>query len=325
MENYNILIYGGGNCELGGQMGACFEEIEHMGECQNVKVFGRAHVFNQTCLNMYGRFDEIKKYIDLGGSSGQGGIYEYFYDGSQTIKTCEMKIQPITKESFEDFLVMGKERLGKEELILVLMGQGTPKGMFMDFALEEPSVLGYEEIFKCIEEVLYPEVSQIHLVIDVANWHYIQLLQVLSRYQFFKSIYIYKRPEVQSFFPIGKFIQYVEHFGLYYALKQKELSGYWVNLSDAGAFEGMKLIWQKCKKQRSISHKLQEVYRQFVEEIHSEVIGQTAFQRLLEIEENNVFNEIQDYFSLQYDIIVDEKNLNEWLESLKICTDYHKL
>ena len=148
MGNINILMYGGGNCEIGGQLGEAFEKIDYIADGKNVRVFGRAHVFNKSCLNIYGRFEEIKKYIGLGNNSGQGGIYEYFYNGNQTIKMCEMKIQPVTNESFEAFLAMGNERLESEEIVLILMGQGNLKGMFMDFALEAPGVLGYEHTFE---------------------------------------------------------------------------------------------------------------------------------------------------------------------------------
>lgn len=325
MGNINILMYGGGNCEIGGQLGEAFETIDHIASGKNVKVFGRAHVFNKSCLNIYGRFEEIKQYIDLGNNSGQGGIYEYFYNGNQTIKMCEMKIQPVTDESFEEFLTMGKERLGSGEVVLILMGQGNLKGMFMDFALEEPNVLEYEKIFKYIRDVLYPNFSRIHLVIDMACWHYIRLPLLLLKYPFFKSVFIYKRPQAYKLFPIATFIQGLEQLEVYGSLRQKEISGYWIDLSSQKAFEKVYMLWQAYKKQKIDVSMLVKYYTQVVIAIHGSCIGEKAFEKLSQIDGKEGFNEVEDYFRLEYGIIVDEQNLNEWLESLKICTDYHKL
>lgn len=325
MGNINILMYGGGNCEIGGQLGEAFEKIDHIADGKNVRVFGRAHVFNKSCLNIYGRFEEIKKYIGLGNNSGQGGIYEYFYNGNQTIKMCEMKIQPVTNESFEAFLAMGNERLESEEIVLILMGQGNLKGMFMDFALEAPGVLGYEKIFKCIGEVLYPRVPRIHLVIDMACWHYMQLPLLLLRYPFFKSVFIYKRPQTYDLFPIEIFIQGLESLGVYGSLRQKEISGYWIDLSSRKAFEQVYMLWRAYKKKKIEVSILVQYYAQIVMAIHTGNIGERAFKELSQLDGREVFNEVEDYFRLEYGIIVDEQNLNEWLESLKICTDYHKL
>lgn len=325
MGGYNILIYGSGNCEVGGKLSEAFEALEHIEAGKAVKVFGRAHIFNQSCLNMYGRFDEIKSCIDLAGKSGQGGIYEYFYDGNQTIKTCEMKIQPVTIESFSQFLSIGKERMAGSEIILVLMGQGSLRGMFMDFASEVPGALNYEELFNCIEENLGPEVSRVHLIIDMLEWHYINLPLLLSRHSIFKSVFIYKRPQIGELFPVERFVQDVERLGTYNALRQKDIAGYNINLSSARAFEKLEKLWEAYQNKALADEMLIQQYKKLVQEIHAEPIGEKDLKKLSAIGVNDSLKGIKDYFKRQYGIIVDEQNLNEWLEGLKICTDYHKL
>lgn len=325
MGEYNILIYGSGNCEIGKKLSETFEALEHMEADKSVKVFGKAHIFNQSCLNMYRRFEEIKSYIDLTGNSGQGGIYEYFYNGSQTIKTCEMKIQPITIESFYQFLSIGKERMGADELILVLMGQGNECGMFMDFASEVPGVLSYEEIFRCIGENFGDGSSRVHLIIDIPQWHYINLPLLVSRYSIFKSVFIYKRPQVSELFPIGRFVQDVERLGVYNTLRQKNIAGYSINLSSARAFEKLAKLWEAYENKALEGEVLIQHYKRLVKEVHVGPINENDFKKLTTIGVNDSLKGIEDYFKRQYGIIVDEQNLNEWLEGLKICTDYHKL
>lgn len=324
MSNQNILIYGAGNCEIAGALDFELNQITRINN-PNIKIFARGYLFNNSCMAMYRRFKDLKESIK---EISQGGVHEYFYNGIDTIKTCELNMQAASEETFEVFLKEGLQKFENEEVILMLIGQGNMQGMFLDFSQSPPTYMPYEHVFTVINKCLRKKVKKLSVIIDVSNWHNIYMPLCIAKQSFIDTIFIYEREDCLSIFPICKWIENVFEENCHWAeVTYQNHSGYnidshpvwwslcknkwddYVNFPSAQSWRAFNSVYQKLV-----------IYKGFSKRVYDRGLRK---QRLT-YHNQLAIKDIQEYFNAEYLSEIYEEEVEKWLNELKICTDYYK-
>lgn len=325
MKGYNILVFGAGNCEIASYLERQLNQLELLNRPE-IKLFARGHLFDKSCLALYGRLEEIKSQIDIKQTS-IGGVCTYHYEEGHMIKSHEMQLTPVTRESFEEFLHTGRVKIDEEEVILVLIGQGNLGGMFLDFAELPMGQISYEEIIKSIHDTLQGCVKKLHVIVDVSNWDDITLPAIFSQCSFLESLFIFERNKGIGLFPINEWINYaLNGYGKWQELTAQFFEGY--------SIKPHALSWDLCERkwQEYISDPTDKTREDF-EKIYNELVDHHGhFHRLsgknleylVEVVEGEVAS-AKNYFKEEYNIEISDGEMEEWVEGLKVCTDYYKL
>ncbi len=324
MSSHSILIYGAANCEIAGALDFELNRITQINQ-PDVKIFARGYLFNNSCMSMYRRFKGLKDNVQ---EVTQGGMHEYFYNGAETIKTCELKMSTSSEKALEDFLNEGVQRLMDDEIILILIGQGNLDGMFMDFLQNPAFYMPYENIFKIINQCFKGKIKKLHLIIDVSNWHNVYMPLCLTRAHFIDTIFIYERSRPLSIFPICNWIEGVFDRECHWALlTYMNWGGYKV--------DSHPLWWGLCKNKwdeyvqfpsaRSFEA-FYTVYKKVVlhKGIHKNIYSKELRKRGIAHCTYMTAKEIKDYFDTEYFSSRYGDEVDKWLNELKICTDYYK-
>lgn len=329
MSGHSILIYGGGNCEMASSLDDCLSQIEQIND-KNLKVFARGYLFDNSCLAMYGRFEAIKDRMKANPKQASpGGVHEYFYDGNQIVKTCELKMQPVSKTNLEAFLRRGIEKMQDTEMILILIGQGDLESMFLDFSSTPPTALSYKEVFESIDDVLKDKIKKLHLIMDFSNWHDVYLPKILAQYTYIDTIFIYERKDALEVFPLAVWANTVfNKEGHWSEITMISLAGYKIDPHP--------IWWQLCEKRweeyvvfpsSNTWEAFYSVYKKLV--IHNgkskRLYSSTLRKKSSEYAGKDTISFVQEYLKREYGSDIEEKEIEKWLESLKICTDYYKL
>ncbi|MDF2614771.1 MAG: hypothetical protein K0S71_2557 [Clostridia bacterium] len=324
MSSHSILIYGAGNCEIAGALDFELNQITQISR-PNIKIFARGYLFNNSCIAMYRRFKDLKTKIR---EIGQGGVHEYFYNGEETIKTCELKMQAATEETFEDFLKTGIQKIKDSEIILILIGQGNLQGMFLDFSQNPPTYMPYETIFSIIEKCSKEKVKKLSLIIDVSNWHGIYMPLCIAEYSFIDAVFVYDRESYLNIFPIYRWTEqtfrgqshwleetYLSHQGckidthpVWWRLCKNKWDEY-AAFPSAKSWIEFNSIYKKLVIYKGVSKR---AYNQVLRNKQADGCNQLAIK------------DIQEYFNAEYLSNVYEDEVEKWLSELKICTDYYK-
>ncbi|WP_070000461.1 hypothetical protein [Cellulosilyticum sp. I15G10I2] len=324
MGNHSILIYGAGNCEIAGALEYELNQITQINK-PNIKIFARGYFFNNSCIAMYRRFKQIKEYVK---EISRGGVHEYFYNGDETIKTCELKVNSTSEITFEKFLKDGIEKLQADEVILILIGQGNYGGMFMDFSKSPPIYIPYEKVFSIIEHCVKGKVKRLSIILDVSQWHNIYMPLYIAQYSFIDTVFVYERDAYLSIFPVYKWID-----------KALEGQEHWI-ASTTALFNGYHIDshpiwWELC------SHKWEEYVRfpsgksfEAFYSIYKKVVihkGNSMRIYSKELRDQGIayhnqlsLKDTKAYFSREYLCDIEQNDVEKWLNALKICADYYK-
>ena len=324
MMNQSILIYGAGNCEIAGALEYELNQITQIKE-PDIKILAKGYLFNNSCMAMYRRFKNIKDHVK---EVARGGVQEYFYEGHETVKTCELKMSPVSEKVFEDFLKMGFEKFSEDDIILILIGQGHFEGLFLDFSQSPISYISYERIFSIIEETAKGKVKKLSLILDISHWHNVYMPLHLSKYHLIDGAFIYERESALKIFPICTWI--------HQALSKES---HWLEAT-CGIMKGYKIDphaiwWDLCVKKweeyvKFPSGKSFEAFYNIYKKI---VIYQGDSQRIYSkvLRERGIrctspmtLKDIQKYFEVEYVFESQKDEIEKWLSELKICTDYYK-
>lgn len=274
---------------------------------------------------MYRRFKDLRERIK---EINQGGVHEYFYNGIDTIKTCELRIQAASLETFEDFLNVGCEKLSSDEVILILIGQGNRQGILLDFSQNPPMYMPYEQAFAIINKCLKGRIKKLSVVMDVSNWHNVYMPLYLSDQNFIETIFVYERESALSIFPVKKWIENVFeekcHWG---EATYKYYSGYHIDPHPVW-WSLCKSKWEEYVKFPSIKSwsEFHNIYQKLVrcKEDSNRVYSKSLRKKRGTYYNQLAVREIQDYFNEEYLSEVYAEEVEKWLNELKICTDYYK-
>ncbi len=324
MSNHSILIYGTGNCEIAGALEVELNQITQINK-PNLKIFARGHLFNNSCIAMYRRFKEIKEHVK---EVSRGGIHEYFYNGEETIKTCELKISTVSEKSFEDFLKSGIEKLQSDEIILILIGQGNFEGMFLDFSERPPTYMCYERIFMIIEKCVKEKVKKLSLIIDVSQWHNIYMPLCIAKYSFINTIFVYERDCYLSIFPICKWLDEVLKTDCHWTHSTyKLLNGcqidphpIWWGLCSSKWEEYVRFPSGKSFQEFYTIYKKITIHKGTSKRIYSKDLRNKG----ISYDSQLTVKDIKEYFNVEYLQDISQHEIEKWLNELKICADYYK-
>lgn len=329
MAPCNLLVYGSGNCELAALLEAELSRMMQI-ESPELKIFARGYILENSCLAMYKRFAPLKEQL---GQVKKGGLYEYFYDGTEKIERQELMLESSAhKDIFEECLQIGIKRMKAEAITLVLIGQSNESGLFWDFAQQQPCKLTYNEL----DEVLYRLGKRNHIhfdvIMDIPIWHGVEIPYTLVRNPYIKSLFMYERQRVVDIFPVTYWIHrtcleqkpYLEilykYFSGYYVRMDQELWHVCMNNWKAYWHVPNHMTW----KQFYQSYKDVVIYTNPEHKEH-EVKIYFKQQYIPEQTEDISEEELQNYLVEMYYTTFDDKNIKLWLTDFKTCVDYYKL
>ena len=329
MAACNLLVYGSGNCELAAVIEAEVSRLLQV-ESEEVKIFARGYILENSCLALYKRFTPLKEQL---GQVKKGGLYEYFYDGAEKVERQELRMESSAhKEALEECVQIGIKRMRAEVITLVLIGESNETGLFWDFTEERPSKLTY----KALDEVLYKLGKRNHIkfdvIMDIPIWHGIEVPHALAKNPYIKSLFMYERQTPLHIFPVACWIQrtYLEQKN-YLEVLYKYFTGYYVTLDQEK--------WKECMDswRRYWDSPDHIMWRQFYENYKAVVLytnpeKPTQYAKLYfrqqyipEQRETISEQELQDYLVEMYHTTFDDKNIKLWLTDFKTCVDYYKL
>ena len=329
MSGHGLLIYGAGNCEIAGALENELDKITELDQ-SNLMVFARGYLFNSSCMAMYRRFKDIKEKMKEISPISQGGIHEYYYNGMDAVKTCELKIQSASKETFEDFLNTGFEKLGCEEVILILLGQGNRQGMFLDFSQSPPTYMPYEEVFETLSACIDDKVKRLSLIVDVSSWHNIDMPLALSKHSIIDSLFVYERDSFLNIFPVCRWAKEVFKTEECHWTKTtcQKYKGYFVDPHPVW-WEWCKEKWEEYSKYPSAKSWV-EFNRLFQKVVIYKGFANSSVEHLSLTKKKAVrrnqlaVKDIKEYFNEEYLSEIYEEDVERWLSELKICTDFYK-
>ncbi|MEG0579904.1 MAG: hypothetical protein RR490_08310, partial [Niameybacter sp.] len=321
MAECNVLVYGSGNCEIAALIEEEIDLLKKL-EYSDVKIFARGYILENSCLAMYKRLSYLKDEI---GQVKRGGLYEYFYDGENKVERHEMVLRKSSdKESFEEGLQVGIKRLGAEEIVLVLVGQSTVSGMFLDFVMDEPSKLKYEDLTQVLYRLGKRNGVRFHVVMDIPSWHGVEFPYMCIKHPYIETLFIYEKRKPFQLLPIAKWLERAKVENIYYLdALYKYYPGYKISMNQ--------IIWKKCKGCWKDYWKCDtyESWRMFYSVYKEAVVysGNRELEHKMKInfETESIpkqtreitVQEIQEYLIEMYHTTFDDKSIRMWLTEFK--------
>lgn len=329
MAGCNLLVYGSGNCEIAALLEAEMARLVQV-ECPELKIFARGYILENSCLAMYKRFSPLKEKI---GQVKKGGLYEYFYDRDNKIERQEMVLENSAhKEVFEECLQIGIKRMRAEKILLVLIGQSSASGLFLDFVGDSPAKLTYEELAQVLYKLGKRNHIKFDVVIDIPIWHGVEVPYMLVKHPYIKSVFMYERRNPFMILPITNWLMHTRVKGKnYLEVLYKYFPGYGI-VMDSDVWRVCKANWQDywmCPNHTTWrlfyeSYKRAVIYSAPKDVEHKVKI---YFRQETIPQQNNYISEkeVQNYLIEMYHTTFDDKNIELWLKEFKTCVDYYKL
>lgn len=328
MTACNLLVYGSGNCELAAVIEAEVSKLLQV-ESEEVKIFARGYILENSCLALYKRFTPLKEHL---GQVKKGGLHEYFYNGLEKIERQELRMESSAQqENFEECVQMGIERMDERVITLVLIGESNETGLFLDFTEKHPCKLTYH----ALESTLYKLGKRNHIVFDVIMdipiWHGIEVPYRLVQNPYIKSLFMYERQKPLEIFPIATWIQRTSlQEKDYLEVLYKDFPGYYVSFDQEKwrvCLESWKNYWYN--PDADTWRGFYESYKGVVRPTKHEQLGaynRLSFSNKPRLEENEIMSEkeIQRYFIEMYHIVFEQNHIRHWLTDFKTCVDYYK-
>lgn len=322
MSKHGVLIYGGGNCGIAASLQ---QELEGLGQEEDIDIFARGYIFGSSCLAMHKRFKEIKGEIDTVKAAG---VWEYLRTKTQQVKTMEMQMRESSdRKELEDFLSKGFDILEGTHMTLILIGQSNNQGMFLDFLNQRPTYMPYSQMLHSISKVCRSKKKRVNLILDIPKWHAVALPFLISRYKYIDEAFICEREDELSVIPVNK---YTKKFKNGRKIEEdKEMKGYTIDTHPMW-WDFCKWKWERYLERPSRENwkEFYSVYKNLVfyngnryghyQTINKnlEVLGATKYLSQ---------NQLKAYFREFCKEELDDRAIEEWLQEMKSCIDYYKL
>ena len=328
MTACNLLVYGSGNCELAAVIEAEVSKLLQV-ESEEVKIFARGYILENSCLALYKRFTPLKEQL---GQVKKGGLHEYFYNGSEKVERQELRMESSAhQETFEECIQIGIKRMSEQVITLILIGESNETGLFFDFTGSNPSKLTYTTLGNILYKLGNRNHVMFDVIMDIPIWHGIEVPYILAKNPYIKSLFMYERQKPLEIFPIVTWVQrvYLEQQD-YLEVLYKYFPGYHVTLDQEkwkACLENWKCYWHDPNEY---------MWRRFYEN-YKAVVSYTNIDRpvqyaklyftqehMPEQKESISEEELQDYFIEMYHRPFDKNNIKLWLMDFKTCVDYYK-
>ncbi len=307
MQDYPTLIYGGGNCEIAGEM---HHEMQKLCKTQEgkQKIYARTYLLANSCLAMYKRFDGIKGEVS---SSGLGGVYEYYCNGEdEGVERQALKMESASSpEQWNDFMETAVACFEAKEMMLVLIGQSGVDGLFVDLCSETPSYLTYSDLLSVLRRINQEHQVFFHLILDLSQMHTKVIQKHLEKEQAIKSAYLYKRKQPLDIMAFAT-QQQEEH-------TQEE----WVTI---------KALSKDEKKRTDLAKQTLSMRQHSNEQINASVendLKQKPYVVSQEKKQGKRMSmlEVRRYLQNIYSEPLQDEAVKQWLNEFKQSVDYYKM
>lgn len=321
MNQYGVLVYGAGNCEIAASLQ---EQLQILGEVEEDNIFARGYLFGNSCLAMYKRFHKLKEEID---SVKAGGVYEYLRTDTEKVETMELQMrQACIQEEFESFLHTGLEKIRTSEIVLILIGQSNEEGMFIDLCGEAPMYMPYQQVLQSISEIAGEKGRSIRLILDIPQWHAIKMPYLISRYHQIKEVFVYERKQTIDILPLRAYIENLRQGKNEHCIEEK---GYWIDTHSLW-WDLCKWKWERYLEVPS-TKKWKEFYGAYRKLVRYNGNKHRYYQTLgsriefITTEVKLSKQQLKEYFRACGMENVAYEEIHSWLKEMKSCIDYYKL
>lgn len=328
MKGCEVIIYGGGNCEIAGKLTQEMAYV-HQIKSKHLKVYAKTYLLEKSCIGLFKRLSPCFLNVPL---VGQGGIEEYTYKGDEEgIKKKELVLgESSDPVKMENYLKKVLKDCEEKEIYFVVIGQSCEQGLLIDFVGEEPSILTYEDFYTILKRVSKTRKVYFHLILDIPIWDAIELPYQIAQITSVSSLFIFERTHPLEIFPVAQWLEQTKGTNQHpLKLLQHQYKGYTIITHS--------LWWAFCKKQwlaykEDPCHKTwQAFYSYYQYLVRHNGKKSSGYIKTFRKETDNLGQDIltpeklKDYIQGIYGEKVDEECIKEIIKDMKKCVSYYKL
>lgn len=326
MQIYEMIIYGGGNCELSGVLEQEMEKIYAVKNPQ-LRLYTKTYHLENSCLEMFRRLPFLKDKLI---SVKRGGVQEYHYYGKEGLRRHEMKMSesqdPAAMEGYIRNIVHSCKN---KEIYLIIIGQSYEEGILIDYSTTAPSVLTYEDFFGILGRVGQDEDIYFHLILDIPLWKGVTLPFGLSQVHRVASVFVVERKEPLSIFSVSEWLGLCTYEGQHWVkVLHKHYDGYRINTHP--------IWWRLCKRKweayrdNPCHHTWQTFYEQYKYVVTYQGKKKLAYTINTQVQEELhpvelTVEELRKYMKELYNENLSNDEVSVWLEEMKNCISYYKM